>query len=148
MTDYAAAEAAAAKNPKLNDVFVKLDGEFTSLRSKWGLWLQKKSPQLGAPEVEGEQAYPPGFDMVLDFTQGVDSKVHFRKRIIALQFRCLRPKTQWDVIRSQIETAMQGQWLTFYFSRAPEILYQGQFAAELTPGTTSATVEIKVTGVP
>ncbi len=148
MINYAEAEAAAAKNPRLNDVFVQLDGAFTSLRSEFGLWLKKQSPEIGPPDVEGEQEYPPGFDMVLDFTRSVDGKVHFKQRNVAMSFSCLRPKNQWETIRSRLETAMQGQWLTFYFSRAPDVLREGQFAVELTPGNTAAEVSITVTCAP
>lgn len=148
MRDYTAAEAAAAENPAMNDVQVELDGTYTSLRSGYGLWLQKQSPQIGAPEVEGEQAYPPGYDFVLDFTQGVDGKVHFKQRNVSLSFLCLRPKEQWESIRSALETALQGQWLRFYCSRAPEIIREGQFAVELTPGQNSASVTIDVTCAP
>lgn len=148
MRDYAALEALAAKNSRLTDVFVRLGDQFVSLRSTCGLWLQKQSPQIGAPDVEGEQIFPPGFDFVLDLTQAVDSKVHFKQRQIRMTFACLRPKAQWDTIRSDLETALQGEWLSFYFSRSPDIQYQGQFAVELTPGKTSATVEITVTSAP
>lgn len=148
MENYAAREAAAEKNPNVNDLFVELDGAFVSARSTWGLWLQKQSPQTGAPDVEGEQEYPPGFDIVLDFTQGVDSIVHFKQRAVQMSFCCLRPKSQWESIRSALETALQGQWLRYYFRRDPSHVMQGQFAVELTPGRHYATVKIDVTSVP
>ena len=78
MKDYAALEAAAAQNPRLNDVLVQQGENFISLRSTFGLWLKKEGRQINAPTVESLQEYPPGYDMVLDFTQAVDSKVHFK----------------------------------------------------------------------
>ena len=116
MKDYAALEAAAAQNPRLNDVLVQQGENFISLRSAFGLWLKKEGRQINAPTVESLQEYPPGYDMVLDFTQAVDSKVHFKQRTVPLSFVCLRPKEQWETIRSGLENALQGRWLEFYFS--------------------------------
>ena len=116
MKDYAALEAAAAQNPRLNDVLVQQGENFISLRSTFGLWLKKEGRQINAPTVESLQEYPPGYDMVLDFTQAVDSKVHFKQRTVPLSFVCLRPKEQWETIRSGLENALQGRWLEFYFS--------------------------------
>lgn len=93
MKDYAALEAAAAQNPRLNDVLVQQGENFISLRSAFGLWLKKEGRQINAPTVESLQEYPPGYDMVLDFTQAVDSKVHFKQRTVPLSFVCLRPKS-------------------------------------------------------
>lgn len=148
MLDYLAVEKAAAQSPKIPKVFVQLDGEFKSLLTEYGLWLKKNGLDIGPPDVEGEQEYPPGYDMVLDFTQAVDGKVHFKKRAISIELVCLRPKAQWESIRSQLETALQGQWLKFYVSRDPDKAYQGQFEVELTPGDYTATVKISVTGAP
>ena len=68
MKDYAALEAAAAQNPRLNDVLVQQGENFISLRSAFGLWLKKEGRQINAPTVESLQEYPPGYDMVLDTT--------------------------------------------------------------------------------
>lgn len=148
MLDYQAMEKSAAQSPKIPKVFVQLDGAFKSLLTEYGLWLKKNGLDIGPPDVEGAQEYPPGYDIVLDFTQAVDGKVHFKKRPISMEFVCLRPKEQWEDIRGQLENDMQGQWLPFYVSRNPDKTYQGQFEVELTPGDYTATVKINVTGVP
>lgn len=59
MKDYAALEAAAAQNPRLNDVLVQQGENFISLRSAFGLWLKKEGRQINAPTVESLQEYPP-----------------------------------------------------------------------------------------
>ena len=129
MKDYAALEAAAAQNPRLNDVLVQQGENFISLRSAFGLWLKKEGRQINAPTVESLQEYPPGYDMVLDFTQAVDNKVHFKQRTV-------------------LENALQGRWLEFYFSRTPDQRREGQFSVELTPGDITAEVSISVVCAP
>lgn len=148
MKDYAALEAAAAQNPRLNDVLVQQGENYISLRSTFGLWLKKEGRQINAPTVESLQEYPPGYDMVLDFTQAVDSKVHFKQRTVPLSFVCLRPKEQWETIRSGLENALQGRWLEFYFSRTPDQRREGQFSVEFTPGDITAEVSISVVCAP
>lgn len=145
MKDYAILESNAAKSGKYNDVVVTIGSTATSLRSTYGLWLKKGQPVINAPEVESLLECPAGFDFVYDLTQAVDGQVHYKKRVINMQFACIRPKAHWEHIRSQLETALQGQWLTFYFSKEAGKTYTGLFEVELTPGTHTATVDITVT---
>lgn len=148
MKDYAVLESIAAKSNCCNDVIVQLSSESLSLRTTYGLWLKKSQPTIQAPEVESLLEYPAGFDFVYNFTQALDGNVHFVQRGISMSFLCDRPKSQWESIRSALETAMQGQRLTFWFSYAPEIRYQGFFEVSLTPGVSCATVSIDVTCAP
>lgn len=145
MKNYTALEALAEKSGRFNDVLVRIGTETVSLRSAYGLWLKKAQPEIGAPEVEGLLEYPPGYDFVYNFTQAVDGKVHFNSRSVTMAFLCILPKNQWDSIRGELESALQGQWLEFYFSKTPDIRYIGLFEVELTPGTDSAEVTITVT---
>lgn len=145
MKNYAELEALAEKSGRFNDVLVRTGTETVSLRTAYGLWLKKEQPEIGAPEVESLLECPPGFDFVYNFTQAVDGKVHFKQRDIRMSFLCIRPKNQWESIRGELESALQGQWLEFYFSKSPDVHYQGLFEVELTPGTDSAAVEITVT---
>ena len=142
--DSLIAAAAKAKTP---DVLVELDGTFISLRTEYGLWLKKDGTDIGPPDVDSKLEYPPGLDAVLDMTPGLDSEVHFKQRAVSLEFSCLRPQTQWETIRSRLETAMQGQWLRFRISTNTTI-WQGLFTVELTPDVYTAAVSISVTCAP
>lgn len=145
MRDYTEAESAASASNRFNKVIVLLGAEKTNLLTSYGLWLKKGSPKISAPEVESLLEYPPGYDFVYNFTQAVDGKVHFKSRTVTMEFACLRPKNQWDSIRGELESALQGQWLEFYFSNSPDIHHTGLFEVELTPGTDIAVVTITVT---
>lgn len=144
MRDYAALEAAAALNPRLNDVRVTTADGTLSLRSTFGLWLNKESPKVGKPETDSMLVEVPGADALLDLTRAIDGQVHYKKRSITMEFTCDRPKAQWAYLRSQLETLLQGQWLRFYFTRDGEV-WAGQFDVELAPGEYRATVSITAT---
>lgn len=92
MNFYESIHAAAAKNPRLNDVHVFVGGEETSLRSRFGLWLNKSYPAIGKAETESNLVYVPGSDKILNLTRALDGKVHFKKRTIMMEFTVLRPK--------------------------------------------------------
>lgn len=138
---------AAAEKAGTPDVLVELDGAFTSLRKEYGCWLKTDGTDIGAPDVEEKLEYPPGLDAVLDMTQGLDSKVHFKQRAVSLAFAVLRPQNQWENLRSSLETALQGQWLRFRLSNSTTIR-EGLFTVELTPGAYTAAVSIRVTCAP
>ena len=138
---------AAAEKAGTPDVLVELDGAFTSLRKEYGCWLKTDGTDIGAPDVEERLEYPPGLDAVLDMTQGLDSKVHFKQRAVSLAFAVLRPQNQWENLRSNLETALQGQWLRFRLSNSITIR-EGLFTVELTPGAYTAAVSIRVTCAP
>lgn len=142
MMDYKVLEKAAASADKIPKFYVRMGDEYKSLLTEYGLILEKDGFSVNTPDVEGKQEYPPGYDIVLDFTQAVDGKVHFKQRKVSMNFMCFRPKSQWEDIRSQMETDMQGQWLTFYRSDAPETKYQGQFTVEMKPEKQYASVSI------
>lgn len=144
MTDYLTLESLVAKNPRLNDVLVLSDGDYISLRSKFGLWLKRGSPKIGKPEADTNLVEVPGSDLLLDLTKAIDGSVHFKKRTITMEFVCDRPKKQWAYIRSQLEVFLQGQWLQFYFTRDGEV-WAGQFDVEMTPGEYNATVKMSAT---
>ena len=77
MIDYKALEKAAAENAKTPKFYVQMGDGFKSLLEEYGLLLSKDGFSVGAPDVEGEQEYPPGYDIVLDFTQALYSKFNF-----------------------------------------------------------------------
>lgn len=145
MTYYESLEAAAEKNPNLNDVIVLYNGEEISLRKKWGLWLKTGSPDVGKAEPETNLVYVPASDKVLNLTRALDGKVHYKKRTIQMDFKVLRPHKQWENIRSELETLLQGQWLTFHFAQDPSWVWTGLFECSLTPGQTSAAASITAT---
>ncbi len=138
---------AAAEKAGTPDVLVELGGVFTSLRTEYGCWLKKDSTDIGSPEVEKKLEYPPGLDAILDMTQGLDGKVHFKQRTVSFEFAVLRPQNQWESIRSNLETVLQGQWLRLRLSNSTTIR-EGLFTVELTPSTYTASVSISVTCAP
>lgn len=144
MTYYESLEVAAAHNPNLNDMRVLFGSETVSLRTRFGLWLNKGSPTIGKPETESNLVYVPGSDKVLNLTRALDGRVHYKQRTITAEFTVLRPKKQLDSIRHELETILQGQWLRFYFVQGGE-LWDGLFDVEITPGDHNATVSIKAT---
>lgn len=143
MTFYESLAIAAAQS-NLNDVCVQLGSETVSLRTRWGLWLNKGSPNIGKPETNTNLVYVPGSDKVLNLTRALDGNVHYKQRMISMQLSVLRPKSQWATIRYEMETLLQGQWLRFWFTRDGE-LWDGLFDVELTPDEHKATVSITAT---
>ena len=133
MRDYAALEALAAQSPHLNDMRITTPKGTLSMRSDFGLWLKRDSPQIGKPETDSMLVEVPGADFLLDLTRSVDGSVHHKNRKISMEFVCDRPKTQWAYIRSRLEALLQGQWLRFYFTRDGEV-WAGQLDVEMTPG--------------
>ena len=80
MRDYAALEALAAKSPRLNDMRITTPKGTLSMRSDFGLWLKRDSPQIGKPETDSMLVEVPGADFLLDLTRAVDGSVHHKKR--------------------------------------------------------------------
>ena len=144
MRDYAALEALAAQSPHLNDMRITTPKGTLSMRSDFGLWLKRDSPQIGKPETDSMLVEVPGADFLLDLTRSVDGSVHHKKRNISTEFVCDRPKAQWASIRAQLEALLQGQWLHFYFVRDGEV-WAGQLDVEMAPGEYKATVKITAT---
>ena len=144
MRDYSALEALAAQNPRMNDMRITTPTKTFSMRSDFGLWLKRGSPQIGKPETDSMLVEVPGADFLLDLTRAVDGSVHHKKRKISMEFVCDRPKTQWAYIRSRLEALLQGQWLHFYFVRDGEV-WAGQLDVEMTPGEYKASVKITAT---
>ena len=144
MRDYSALEALAAKSPRLNDMCITTPTQTFSMRSDFGLWLNKGSPVVGKLETDSMLVEVPGADFLLDLTRAVDGSVHHKKRKITMEFVCDRPKVQWASIRAQLEALLQGQWLRFYFTRDGE-LWDGLFDIEMKPGDRAATVSITAT---
>ena len=141
MRDYAALAAIAAKNPRINDARIITPKGTFSLRSDFGLWLKRDSPQIGKPETDSMLVEVPGADFLLDLTRAVDGSVHHKNRKITIELICDRPKAQWAYIRAQLEAMLQGQWLRFYFTRDGEV-WAGQLDVEMTPGEYKASVKI------
>ncbi len=144
MRDYATLEALAAQNPRMNDMRITTPTKTFSMRSDFGLWLKRDSPQIGKPETDSMLVEVPGADFLLDLTRSVDGSVHHKNRKISMEFVCDRPKTQWAYIRSRLEALLQGQWLRFYFTRDGEV-WAGQLDVEMTPGEYKASVKITAT---
>ena len=144
MRDYAALEALAAQSPRLTDMRITTPNGTLSMRSDFGLWLKRDSPQIGKPEADSMLVEVPGADFLLDLTRAVDGSVHHKKRKITMDFVCDRPKTQWAYIRPRLEALLQGQWQHFYFVRDGEV-WAGQLDVEMTPGEHKATVKITAT---
>lgn len=145
MRDYAALEALAAQSPRLNDMRITTPKGTLSMRSDFGLWLKRDSPQIGKPETDSMLVEVPGADFLLDLTRAVDGSVHHKKRNISMEFVCDRPKAQWPGIRDKLETLLQGQWVRFYFTRDKET-WAGQFEISLTPDENGkATVSMTAT---
>lgn len=128
------------------ELVVIISGKEYNLCDEYGLHLKKNSLDIGAPEVESSLEYPPGYDFVLDFTQAVDSQVHWKQRTITAKFYYNGAKNKWDLVRSQLETLLQGQWLSFYFTNAPNLVFEGQFAVDIVPDNDNRlTVSISAT---
>ncbi len=144
MTYYESLKAAAALNPNLNDVRIIFGSTTISLRETFDLWLKKDSPVIGKPETDSNLIYVPGSDKVLNMTRSLDSKVHYKRRVITMKFSLMRPKTEWADVQNDLETLLQGQWLRFYFLRDRE-LWDGLFDVEVEPNGSRATVTITVT---
>lgn len=87
-----------------------------SMRSDFGLWLKRDSPQIGKPETDSMLVEVPGADFLLDLTRAVDGSVHHKKRNISMEFVCDRPKAQWASIRAQLEARCKGNGALLFCS--------------------------------
>ena len=115
------------------ELVVIISGKEYNLCDEYGLYLKKNSLDIGTPEVESSLEYPPGYDFVLDFTQAVDSQVHWKQRTITAKFYTTLPKKKWNKVRSDLEKILQGQWWSFYFTNAPNLVFEGLFDVDAVP---------------
>lgn len=92
MRDYAALEALAAKSPRLNDMRITTPKGTLSMRSDFGLWLKRDSPQIGKPETDSMLVEVPGADFLLDLTRAVDGSVHHKSGISRWSLSATDPK--------------------------------------------------------
>ena len=54
----------------------------------WGLYLKVGSPKIGEAEVDSYLVQIPGSDTLLNLTNSLDGRPHYKKRTITMELLC------------------------------------------------------------
>lgn len=100
-----------------------------------GLLLMTGSPLISGAEPDKKLVQVPGADFLLDLSRSVDGRVHYLKRTIKMDLKCIRPPGEWHKVQSILENALQGQWLRCVFDDDPANFWIGLW--EVSPQTRS-----------
>lgn len=84
-------------------------GDFHTL-TDWGLYLKVGSPKISDAEVDEHLVKVPGSDTLLNLTDALDGRPHYKKRIITMELLCRAPKRPGRIftVRSQTPSMANG----------------------------------------
>ena len=99
-------------------------GEYHTL-SDWGLYLKVGSPNISEAEVDEYLVQVPGSDTLLNLTNSMDDKSHYKKRTITMELLCRAPKKMWPSLYAKISNAIHGKWLQCVFDDDPSWYWEG-----------------------
>lgn len=108
----------------------------------WGLYLKVGSPKISAPETDEYLVQVPGSDTLLNLTNALDGRPHYKKRTITMELLCTAPKKQWPTIYSDLANAIHGQWLQCRFDDDPGFYWEGLWSVDMSKDRLSSTVTI------
>ena len=66
-------------------------GDYHTL-TDWGLYLKVGSPKISDAEVDEYLVKVPGSDTLLNLTDALDGRPHYKKRTITMELLCRAPK--------------------------------------------------------
>ena len=116
-------------------------GKYHTLRD-WGLYLKVGSPKIDPAEVDEYLVQVPGADTLLNLTNAMDDKPHYKKRTITMELLCMEPKNKWPGIYSQIANAIHGKWLQCKFDEDPRYYWSGLWHVSMSRDRLSSTFTI------
>nr|DAJ56946.1 MAG TPA: distal tail protein [Caudoviricetes sp.] len=107
-------------------------GNYHTLKD-WGLLMKVGSPKIGPAEVDEYLVQVPGSDTMLNLTNSLDGKPHYKKRTITMEFKCIAPKKTWSTLHSTIANAIHGKWLQCVFDDDGAWYWEGLWKVSFTP---------------
>lgn len=116
-------------------------GEYHTLND-WGLYLKVGSPKISAAEVDEYLVQVPGSDTLLNLTDALDGRTHYKKRTITMELLCRASKKTWPNLYSQIANAIHGKWLQCKFDNDPSFYWEGLWSVSMTRDRLSSTFTI------
>ena len=114
----------------------------------WGLYLKVGSPKISPPETDEYLVQVPGSDTLLNLTNALDGRPHYKKRTITMELLCRAPKKQWPAIYSELANAIHGKWLQCKFDDDPSFYWEGLWSVNMDKDRLSSTVTITGTCSP
>jgi hypothetical protein len=116
-------------------------GNFHTL-TDWALYLKVGSPKISPPETDEYLVQVPGSDTLLNLTNALDGRPHYKKRTITMELLCTAPKKQWPTIYSNLANAIHGKWLQCKFDDDPGFYWEGLWSVDMSKDRLSSTVTI------
>ena len=108
----------------------------------WGLYLKVGSPKISPPETDEYLVQVPGSDTLLNLTNALDGRPHYKKRTITMELLCTATKKQWPTIYSNLANAIHGKWLQCKFDDDPGFYWEGLWSVDMSKDRLSSTVTI------
>lgn len=108
----------------------------------WALYLKVGSPKISPPETDEYLVQVPGSDTLLNLTNALDGRPHYKKRTITMELLCTAPKKQWPTIYSNLANAIHGKWLQCKFDDDPGFYWEGLWSVDMSKDRLSSTVTI------
>ena len=106
-------------------------GDYHTL-TDFGLYLKVGSPKISDAEVDEYLVQVPGSDTLLNLTDALDGRPHYKKRTITMELLCRAPKKTWSNLYSQIANAIHGKWLQCKFDDDPSFYWEGLWSVSMT----------------
>lgn len=106
-------------------------GDYHTL-TDWGLYLKVGSPKISDAEVDEYLVQVPGSDTLLNLTDALDGRTHYKKRTITMELLCRASKKTWPNLYSQIANAIHGKWLQCKFDNDPSFYWEGLWSVSMT----------------
>ncbi len=116
-------------------------GNFHTLND-WGLYLKVGSPEISEAETDELLVRVTGSDSLLNLTNSLDDKPHYKKRTITMELLCDAPKKLWPSLYSKLANAIHGKWLQCVFDDDPSWYWEGLWKVSLSKDRLSSTFTI------
>lgn len=108
----------------------------------WGLLL-KGFPVVSPPEAKTKVVEIPGSDAVIDLTEVLTGKVHYKQREIKCQFTLPCHRDRWETVYTEILNHLHGKLIEIILDDDSEHSYTGRAKIESwEPGAHTADVVI------
>lgn len=116
-------------------------GEYHTLND-WRLYLKVGSPKIGEAEIEEYLVEVPGADNMLNLTNALDDKPHYKQRTITMELLCTAPKKLWPSLYSKLANAIHGKWAQCVFDDDLSWYWEGLWHVSLSKDRLSSVFTI------
>lgn len=114
----------------------------------WGL-LTKSNPVVSPPEPKTNVVEVPGSDRVIDLTESLTGKVHYRLRTITCPYVLLGDPEKQESVHTEILNYLHGKRLNIVLDTDSEYYYTGRVkVSKWEPGQFSANITLEATVEP